>query len=65
MHSAFIEVGPSPTLTGMAMQTLKAIYEAKDDSTALSHMILCHASLEQCSRPQIVNMSNYHLVWPS
>src|SRR6202020_1300276 len=42
MQSAFerlIELGPSPTLTGMAIRTLKA----KDDSTGLSHTILCHA----------------------
>jgi hypothetical protein len=28
----FIEIGPSPTLTGMAARTLKAKYEAQDDS---------------------------------
>ncbi|KAF8271214.1 fatty acid synthase [Lactarius quietus] len=31
----FIEIGPSPTLTGMAVRTLKAKYETKDDSTSV------------------------------
>ncbi|KAH9960999.1 hypothetical protein BGW80DRAFT_1360717, partial [Lactifluus volemus] len=31
----FIEVSPSPTLTGTAVRTLKAKYEAKDDSTSV------------------------------
>lgn len=39
----FIEVGPSPTLTGMASRTLKAKYEAGDDSTSRTRTILCHA----------------------
>jgi fatty acid synthase subunit alpha, fungi type len=39
----FIELGPSPTLTGMAKRTLKAKYEARDDSTGRSRSILCHA----------------------
>lgn len=39
----FIEVGPSPTLTGMATRTLKAKYEAKDDATTHPRIILCHA----------------------
>jgi fatty acid synthase subunit beta len=39
----FIELGPSPTLTGMASRTLKAKYEAKDDSVNHSRLILCHA----------------------
>ena len=39
----FIELGPSPTLTGMASRTLKAKYEAKDDSISHSRSILCHA----------------------
>jgi fatty acid synthase subunit alpha, fungi type len=30
----FIEIGPSPTLTGMATRTLKAKYEAQDNSIA-------------------------------
>jgi fatty acid synthase subunit alpha, fungi type len=39
----FIELGPSPTLTGMASRTLKAKYETKDDSISHSRSILCHA----------------------
>jgi fatty acid synthase subunit alpha, fungi type len=39
----FIEIGPSPTLTGMATRTLKAKYEAQDDSITHSRVILCHA----------------------
>jgi len=39
----FIEIGPSPTLTGMATRTMKAKYEAQDDSTSRSRSILCHA----------------------
>ncbi|KIM72031.1 hypothetical protein PILCRDRAFT_82243, partial [Piloderma croceum F 1598] len=39
----FIEIDPSPTLTGMAMRTLKAKYEAQDDSITHPHVILCHA----------------------
>jgi fatty acid synthase subunit alpha, fungi type len=39
----FIEIGPSPTLTGMATRTLKAKYEAGDDSVCRSRAILCHA----------------------
>jgi fatty acid synthase subunit alpha len=39
----FIEVGPGPTLTGMASRTLKAKYEASDDSTSRTRTILCHA----------------------
>jgi len=35
----FIEVGPSQMLTGMAIHTLKAKYEAKDDSTSRVHHI--------------------------
>ena len=38
-----IEVGPSPTLTGMAVRTLKAKYETIDDSVSRSRAILCHA----------------------
>ncbi len=38
-----IELGPSPTLTGMAIRTLKAKYEAADDSISRSRTILCHA----------------------
>jgi len=39
----FIEIGPSPTLTGMATRTLKAKYEASDDSVSRIRAILCHA----------------------
>ena len=39
----FIEIGPSPTLTGMATRTLKAKYEAGDDSVSRTRAILCHA----------------------
>jgi fatty acid synthase subunit alpha, fungi type len=39
----FIELGPSPTLTGMATRTLKAKYEMEDDSTSLRRVILCHS----------------------
>ncbi|KAJ7745730.1 fatty acid synthase [Mycena metata] len=38
-----IELGPSPTLTGMATRTLKAKYETKDDSISRTRTILCHA----------------------
>ncbi|KAJ6477506.1 fatty acid synthase, partial [Mycena sanguinolenta] len=38
-----IELGPSPTLTGMATRTLKAKYEIEDDSTGRTRTILCHA----------------------
>ncbi|KAJ7285205.1 fatty acid synthase [Mycena rebaudengoi] len=38
-----IELGPSPTLTGMATRTLKAKYESQDDSTSRTRTILCHA----------------------
>jgi malonyl CoA-acyl carrier protein transacylase len=37
----FIEVGPSPTLTGMATRTLKAKYEAKDDSNGRVRRVFC------------------------
>ncbi|KZS94178.1 fatty acid synthase [Sistotremastrum niveocremeum HHB9708] len=39
----FIEIGPSPTLTGMATRTLKAKYENEDDSISRKRTILCHA----------------------
>jgi 3-oxoacyl-ACP reductase-like protein len=42
----FIEIGPSPTLTGMAVRTLKAKYEAKDDSTSRVRRVFC-ASKDQ------------------
>jgi fatty acid synthase subunit alpha len=38
-----IELGPSPTLTGMDIRTMKAKYKARDDSTGRSWSILCHA----------------------
>ncbi|KAJ6624064.1 fatty acid synthase [Mycena sp. CBHHK59/15] len=38
-----IELGPSPTLTGMATRTLKAKYETEDDSVSRTRTILCHA----------------------
>jgi hypothetical protein len=38
----FIEIGPSPTLTGMATRTLKAKYKAPDDSITHPCVILCH-----------------------
>ncbi|TFK33214.1 fatty acid synthase [Crucibulum laeve] len=38
-----IEIGPSPTLTGMATRTLKAKYEAADDSISRTRAILCHS----------------------
>ncbi|KAH8117927.1 fatty acid synthase [Phellopilus nigrolimitatus] len=39
----FIEIGPSPTLTGMATRTLKAKYETQDDSVSRTRAILCHS----------------------
>jgi fatty acid synthase subunit alpha, fungi type len=39
----FIEIGPSPTLTGMATRTLRAKYEARDDSVTHPRAILCDA----------------------
>lgn len=39
----FIEIGPSPTLTGMATRTLKAKYETQDDSISRNRIILCHS----------------------
>jgi len=39
----FIEIGPSPTLTGMATRTLKAKFEVQDDSVSHLRVILCHA----------------------
>ena len=38
-----IEIGPSPTLTGMATHTLKAKYETLDGSVTQNRSILCHA----------------------
>ncbi|RXK40211.1 hypothetical protein M231_02485 [Tremella mesenterica] len=39
----FIEIGPSPTLSGMASRTLKAKYEAQDGAISLKREIYCHA----------------------
>ena len=39
----FIEIGPSPTLTGMATRTFKAKYETQDDSVCHTRQVLCHA----------------------
>lgn len=39
----FVEIGPGPTLTGMATRTLKAKYEVGDDSVARTRAIYCHA----------------------
>ncbi|KAF9467993.1 fatty acid synthase [Collybia nuda] len=38
-----IELGPSPTLTGMATRTLKAKYEPADDAVSHTRTILCHS----------------------
>ena len=38
-----IELGPGPTLTGMAQRTLKAKYQTNDDSTAIKREIYCIA----------------------
>ncbi|KAF5337910.1 hypothetical protein D9758_013124 [Tetrapyrgos nigripes] len=38
-----VELGPSPTLTGMATRTLKAKYETQDDCVSRTREILCHA----------------------
>jgi fatty acid synthase subunit beta len=37
------ELGPSPTLTGIAIRTAKTRYEALDGSVSRNHSILCHA----------------------
>lgn len=39
----FVEIGPGPTLTGMATRTLKAKYEVGDDSVSRTRAIYCHA----------------------
>ncbi|EAU85370.1 fatty acid synthetase alpha subunit [Coprinopsis cinerea okayama7 len=39
----FIEIGPSPTLTGMATRTLKAKYETADGSVSHTRSIFCHS----------------------
>jgi fatty acid synthase subunit alpha, fungi type/fatty acid synthase subunit beta, fungi type len=38
-----IELGPGPTLTGMASRTWKAKYEEVDDSVSRTRAIFCHA----------------------
>ncbi|CUA68512.1 fatty acid synthase subunit beta, fungi type [Rhizoctonia solani] len=38
-----VELGPGPTLTGMATRTLKAKYEAGDGAVSRVRQILCHA----------------------
>ena len=38
-----VEIGPSPTLTGMAVRTLKAKYEGSDNSRSIKREILCHS----------------------
>jgi Fatty acid synthase type I helical domain len=38
-----IELGPSPTPTGMTTRTLKAKYEVSDDLISLTRVIYCHA----------------------
>jgi len=38
-----IELGPGPTLTGMATRTWKAKYEQSDDSISHTRVIFCHA----------------------
>ena len=43
----FIEVGPSPTLVGMATRTLKAKYETKDDSTGHVWQVFCASKDEK------------------
>ena len=38
-----VEIGPSPTLSGMAQRTLKAKYESYDQALSLSRQILCYS----------------------
>ena len=38
----FIELGPSPTFTGMATRTFTAKYETQDDSAVPKRGVLCH-----------------------
>ena len=47
-----VELGPSPTLTGMATHTLKAKYETLDGSISRARAILC----PRTSRRSITNM---------
>ncbi|KAJ1899342.1 fatty acid synthase alpha subunit Lsd1, partial [Kickxella alabastrina] len=43
----FIEIGPSPTLCGMAQRTLKFKYEAYDDAIAHRRSTLCYSKNEK------------------
>jgi len=56
----FVEIDPSPTLTGMATQTLKANYEAQDNSiVSLRKNVLPTAiplPMHSRFRPEIVSM---------
>ncbi|KAK9446831.1 3-oxoacyl-reductase [Limtongia smithiae] len=38
-----VEIGPSPTLAGMATRTLKAKYEAYDAALSLQRQVLCYS----------------------
>lgn len=38
-----VEIGPSPTLSGMASRTLKAKYESYDSALSLQRQLLCYA----------------------
>ena len=38
-----VEIGPSPTLSGMANRTQKLKYEGLDTATAMGRAVLCHA----------------------
>ena len=53
----FIEIGPSPTLTGMATRTLKAKYDAQDD------FILIHASFSVMRRTARRFITNLRMKW--
>ncbi|TIC66451.1 hypothetical protein E3Q02_01872 [Wallemia mellicola] len=39
----YVEIGPSPTLSGMATRTQKLKYEGLDTAQAITRTILCHA----------------------
>lgn len=38
-----VEIGPSPTLAGMALRTIKAKYESYDAALSLQRQVLCYA----------------------
>ncbi|ODQ80013.1 hypothetical protein BABINDRAFT_8193 [Babjeviella inositovora NRRL Y-12698] len=38
-----VEIGPSPTLAGMASRTIKAKYESYDAALSLQRLVLCYA----------------------